>query len=1122
VYAWGVNDDGELGDGTTSLSGCECKPTPEDISAINASPLHGVTITTLATYGTSSLALASNGHVYAWGVNGSGQLGDGTLTEQSSPEDISAIDSSPLHEVTVTAIAVGYNGYGLALGSNGHVYAWGTNGFGELGDGTTSIGNSGPGGCDCKPTPEDISALPGSPLTGVTVSAIAAGPTASVALGSNGHVYTWGGDSALLGDGTTDSRDTPEDISALPGSPLAGVTITALGGYGEVGLLLASNGDLYAWGTGTFGELGDGRVPGANAPFALWPEDISAITTSPLHGVRVIAIAEGFEDSLALGSNGHVYAWGTNLFGEVGDGTTGRGEATPEDISALPGSPLAGVTVTALSAGVEHALALGSNGHIYAWGRDELGELGDGTISTGSSGPGGCRCKPTPEDISALPGSPLHGVTVTAIAAEYGYSLALGGPEAATPTTTATQTITASSTATPTNTPSQTTTPTSTATATATPTPTASQTVVPSNTASTTATPTPTASQTVVPSSTSTSTVAPITTTSQTAVSSRTATVATTSTTTRARAPSATNTAATTATETGTPTATSSATATSTVTSSVTPSNTPAAVGMYTQTGTPSVTPTWTPQVRIPITNPLPVAVTSPAPTASMTPTSTLVIVPPTGTATALPAPTSTATALPAPATALPGPVLTGSTAVYFAEGYTGTSAANGKATFSETLNILNPDNQTAMVTITYYIQGDTKPIAVQRLVAATSVWREDVNADVGPNKIVAAVVTSPRRVFASRTISRVAPDGTRLDDSTTDVAYAPSTTWRFAEGYTGVTFQEYLVVLNTATITASVTVRLAPEAATSAGARVLSFSLPPLSRSTMNIRALNAGGTPSVGMIVDSTQPIVAERVEYFGDGSGSGKYGAIVSGGLPVPAQSLLIGYGSSGGTATDAGGTLQPVGDQQYLTLLNPAASGPTAQVTAQFRDATGATLGPAVSIDVPAGTRRTMIANLAIGKKAAGPYSVEVNSDGSPIQAEAAQYYGGSPNLGRHPGIGLPAVAQAATGVVLTDLSTRLADGTAVSRVIYLYNPTGSPVQVVGTYESGSGATTTASYSINPGGITTVDVNSDTPASLQGGPLGAEFTLAGSGSFLAYAIGHTGDGSGAIEEVGTAIP
>src|SRR5207302_1171447 len=107
-------------------------------------------------------------------------------------------------------------------------------------------------------------------------------------------------------------------------------------------------------------------------------------------------------------------------------------------------------------------------------------------------------------------------------------------------------------------------------------------------------------------------------------------------------------------------------------------------------------------------------------PTATATPTSTATV---TRTATLTATATATATATPV---AVPG-----GTTDYFAEGFTGLAATNGRATFTEVLNILNPSRSVANVTITYFIQGASTPVVVTRTVARTSVLRESVNTDV-------------------------------------------------------------------------------------------------------------------------------------------------------------------------------------------------------------------------------------------------------------------------------------------------------------------------------------------------------------------------------------------------------
>jgi hypothetical protein len=509
-------------------------------------------------------------------------------------------------------------------------------------------------------------------------------------------------------------------------------------------------------------------------------------------------------------------------------------------------------------------------------------------------------------------------------------------------------------------------------------------------------------------------------------------------------------------------------------------------------------------------------------PTATATSTATASATP-TRTATATTSPTATATAtVPVTATAtttatstpLPG----GPTSDYFAEGYTGLAATNGTATFTEVLNILNPSpTNAATVKITYYIQGVTTPVTVTHTINAKTSLRESVNTDVGNDKIVAAVVASNQRVYATRTITRISPTGQRLDGSTTLPVTAPSTSWGFAEGYTGVTFQEYLTVLNPTGTQANVHILLAPQAATDTGARTLNFTVPALSRVTENIRSLNQGNSAqSVGMVITSDQPIVPERVLYFGNGAGSGKFGSTVARGTNAPSTSMSFAYGTSGG-ATPTSSGLNSDGNQAFITLLNPSLTV-SSTVGVSFFNVAGQQLGSTVTKTLAPGTRQTVIANTTLGTASVNMFSVRLNAT-SPIMAESAQYYGGSPNIGNHPGVDFPGQTTPTSIALLTDLSTKSADGEGVNRDLYLYNPGAAAITVSATYYGTSGNTATASYTVPAGGIIDVDVNGDTQTSIPLGAVGAELSTS-SGSFIAYGVGITNDGLSATEDIGTA--
>jgi|GEM_PF-1279732 len=484
-------------------------------------------------------------------------------------------------------------------------------------------------------------------------------------------------------------------------------------------------------------------------------------------------------------------------------------------------------------------------------------------------------------------------------------------------------------------------------------------------------------------------------------------------------------------------------------------------------------------------------------------------------TATATPSPTFTATPLPtatAPSTSTSLP--SSPTRAYFAEGYTGQAATNGTASFTEVLDLFNPANAAAQAEITYYIHGSPQPLTLVRNVAAASVLRESVNGDVGENRIVAAVVTSPQRLYITRTLTRISPTGARLDGSTTQPASAPATTWGFPEGYTGVTFQQYLTVLNPGNTPANVRVLLAPQAATAQHARTLRLVVPPRSRATANIRALNLGSTArSVGMLISSDLPIVPERVIYFGNGAGSGKSGSTVGGGSTTTAHLFRFGYGSSGGLGFN--GAAQ--GDQQYITVLNPDLTGAPVQVTARFVDSVGRSVGNPWLVTVAAGTRQTVSVNQALGSIPIGPFGA-ILSAAAPIEAEAAQYYGGSPNQGEHPGVAFLPARISGSSLFFSDLSTQLADGAPMQRTVYLQNPGRVALGVNAVYYGSNGAMAVRSYSVPAGGIATIDVNAAISGALPPGPIGATFAPLGGGSLSAVAIGKTLDGRSAIEDVG----
>jgi len=443
-----------------------------------------------------------------------------------------------------------------------------------------------------------------------------------------------------------------------------------------------------------------------------------------------------------------------------------------------------------------------------------------------------------------------------------------------------------------------------------------------------------------------------------------------------------------------------------------------------------------------------------------------------------------------------------GPTTLYFAEGYTGLLTTNHKATFDETLSILNANPFTATVQIQYLIEGGS-PVVVTRSIAPTSTLRESVNTDVGSDKNVAAVVSSASRVTAERIIRRTGAAGV-LDANSSLGNPNLGKTFYFAEGYTGASFQEYLTLANPGNTTANVTVNFAPQGATGSVTQTLTLQIPPQGRVTRNIRRDTLGiPNKSLGLVVTSDQSIMAERVLYFGDGDGSAKYGSTAKAGIQTVGNQYIFAYGSAGGA-----GLAQRPGDQSFVTVLNPGTSPVSSTIVAQFFDALGRNIG-STSLAVAPGTRETLNANQAVSNTAS--IYATVLTSASPFVAEKPQYFGGSPNTGAHPGVAPTGAPAGVKSAAFPDLNLVDAAGQAEQQTVFLYNPTSAPIAVTGTYYSGNGSKSQV-YSVPAGNIVTVNVNTDA-AGLPAGALGATFTVTSTGandSFVATNIANTTDG------------
>ncbi|BDR53387.1 hypothetical protein KIM372_12940 [Bombiscardovia nodaiensis] len=380
TYAWGNNQYGQLGD-TTTIS----RKLPVKVHAPT-----GVHFTAISAGGYHALALGDDGNVYAWGLNRYGQLGDGTTDDKHKPVVVHN-GALPTGQ-HLTTISAGFY-HSMALGSDNKPYAWGLNNHGQLGDNTTSSAAHETDGTPTHTTADKIEPVlvhNGALPAGEHFTSISAGYWHNLAIGSDHKTYAWGlnyhGElgNGIQGGGSevnkipiTANGDQSEPVLVHNGALPASEHFTTVSAGGYHSLALGSDGQTYSWGVNNYGQLGN-DTSGING------NDGSANKSEPIlvnHGAlpaseHFVTIGAGGAHNLAIGTDGKTYAWGWNMYDQIGDGTSvDRNEPTLTHSGALQATG----RFTTISAGGWHNLALGSDKHTYAWGWNDSGLLGDST-----------------------------------------------------------------------------------------------------------------------------------------------------------------------------------------------------------------------------------------------------------------------------------------------------------------------------------------------------------------------------------------------------------------------------------------------------------------------------------------------------------------------------------------------------------------------------------------------------------------------------------------------------------------------------------------------------------------------------------------------------------------------
>tara|TARA_R110002020_G_scaffold15897_4_gene56621 strand:+ start:132 stop:1355 length:1224 start_codon:yes stop_codon:yes gene_type:complete len=325
LWSWGRNQNGQLGvDNTTYYS-----------SPVQVGALTNWRANTTAGGQYVSAAIKNDGTLWTWGQGTSGALGDGTTVTKSSPVQVGLLTNW----ATVTQMRHST----LAIKTDGTLWSWGANGLGQLGLGNTTYYSS----------PVQVGSL-------TTWSKISCGLNFVTAIKTDGTLWAWGRNAqGQLGQGNTTNKSSPVQVGLL-------TDWSQLGDGKASCFALKTDGTLWAWGDNGYGVLGDGTSTDRSSPV-----QIGSLTTwSQL-------VSAGQYHCGVVKTDGTLWTWGRNTYGQVGDGTT-TNRSSPVQVGAL-------TTWSRFRGALHSSMGLTTGGTLWTWGYNNRGQLGQGNTTNYSS-----------------------------------------------------------------------------------------------------------------------------------------------------------------------------------------------------------------------------------------------------------------------------------------------------------------------------------------------------------------------------------------------------------------------------------------------------------------------------------------------------------------------------------------------------------------------------------------------------------------------------------------------------------------------------------------------------------------------------------------------------------------